>query len=98
MLWTWGSDDYGRLGHGMKMDILGSKVARPTMVAYFAGEEGTGREDPLRSGLNGDPEPHTPYGLGGLTPQLTPNAFPFSQRGDCSTLQAVKQGLDRLGK
>eukprot|EP00668_Euglena_longa_P046264 GGOE01061948.1.p1 GENE.GGOE01061948.1~~GGOE01061948.1.p1 ORF type:complete len:436 (-),score=102.27 GGOE01061948.1:384-1637(-) len=47
MLWTWGSDDYGRLGHGLKMDILGSKVVRPTMVAYFSGEEGAGREDPL---------------------------------------------------
>ena len=48
MLWTWGSDDYGRLGHGMKLDILGTKLATPTKVGYFAGDEGSGREEPLK--------------------------------------------------
>jgi len=46
-LWTWGSNDYGRLGHGVKVDLFGSKVTTPTRVAYFAGEEGAGRDDPL---------------------------------------------------
>jgi len=43
-LWTWGSNDYGRLGHGVKVDLFGSKVTTPTRVAYFAGEEGAGRD------------------------------------------------------
>ena len=48
MLWTWGCDDYGRLGHELKMDIMGAKVQQPTKVSYFVGEEGSAREDPLK--------------------------------------------------
>eukprot|EP00906_Rhabdomonas_costata_P033106 RCo046599 len=45
MLWTWGSDDYGRLGHGTRYSMkLGSKVLEPTMVAYFSAAEPSGQE------------------------------------------------------
>eukprot|EP01004_Peranema_trichophorum_P003920 NODE_2877_length_1469_cov_59.536404_g2488_i0.p1 GENE.NODE_2877_length_1469_cov_59.536404_g2488_i0~~NODE_2877_length_1469_cov_59.536404_g2488_i0.p1 ORF type:complete len:409 (+),score=73.75 NODE_2877_length_1469_cov_59.536404_g2488_i0:150-1376(+) len=40
-LWTWGNDDYGRLGHGTLYSLkLGNVVNTPTLVKYFMAGEG----------------------------------------------------------